>query len=849
MATAPTPEQLANAAKLVESGDAYNKVLKETQKIQDEIDASKAAARSSAAENLINERAKADALAKQKDQQTEITKALREQRNIEDKIALLQDQTIGLDGAHLQYLIDQLDVQRGALATNRNTLATAQDAKKVQTERLADLAKEEKVQKKLQKDEADALKKMTKLQEQYGDAVKDNIAAAEAGNERLDVAVLKVAKKIPGGLGGAIGKVMDAKTKTLDFATDIGKIGTEMGDKFGSLGPKLQSASKGIGEFAKGLGAGNIAAIAFLAIAAKMALDISNLSKELGAATGFGDQFNTEIRRMGASGAMMGIEFKDAAEALGAMADGLSSFNPAAEATNTYVGMTVAKLQKLGVSSAASVKSIDHMQRAMGLSAEKAADLTAQIARMGKEIGITGTKMINDFNAASGRLAIYGNQNTKVFKQLAAQAKATGIEMNSLLTISKNFDTFDSAADHAAQLNAVLGTQLSTIEMMNATDSERIMILKQEVQASVGNFDSLDKFTKQYIQQAMGVASVDEAQRLLNMSTAEYQEYQDGQKESADVQAEMAAAVASTVPVMDQLKMAGIQLFMAFEPLIMGFTAIIKAVSWLFTGLAEMTGGMGEASKVGTVFKAVLTGIAIGLMVFFGPVSATVGIVMAVVAAIGALYDILHKPGSKSIAGGIFGDIGNSVGGFGAAIKLLFLPLTLVVGAISKLWDILHLKGSSDMANGLFTDIGKDVDFMTGLLQLAGFTVQAVAKSFTKMWEAVHSKPGDSIDVTAMANIDTSKVAAGWNEIKSAVMELSNIKMDGFLAMKTDGTSSSFVMGSDGLIKSISEGKLVVDVKMPEMKMPDVSVKVYIGNKELKEIIRTEVKAVVGRAG
>jgi hypothetical protein len=33
------------------------------------------------------------------------------------------------------------------------------------------------------------------------------------------------------------------------------------------------------------------------------------------------------------------------------------------------------------------------------------------------------------------------------------------------------------------------------------------------------------------------------------------------------------------------------------------------------------------------------------------------------------------------------------------------------------------------------------------------------------------------------------------------------------------------------------------------MKMPDISVKVYIGDRELRDIIRTEAKAVVGRAG
>ncbi|HBQ59718.1 MAG TPA: hypothetical protein DD671_08865 [Balneolaceae bacterium] len=96
-------------------------------------------------------------------------------------------------------------------------------------------------------------------------------------------------------------------------------------------------------------------------------MEVNELSKELGRATGFGDKFNAELTRMARLGSMAGIEFKQAAEALKALTDGLSSFNPESEQTNQYVGLTVARLERLGVSAAASVKSIDHMQRSMGM--------------------------------------------------------------------------------------------------------------------------------------------------------------------------------------------------------------------------------------------------------------------------------------------------------------------------------------------------------------------------------------------------------------------------------------------------------------------------------------------------
>ena len=121
------------------------------------------------------------------------------------------------------------------------------------------------------------------------------------------------------------------------------------------------------------------------------------------------------------------------------------------------------------------------MQRAMGLNAQQSADLTANIARMGKTVGITAKKAIADFTKAQSRLSIFGNKNIQVFKELQAQAKATGMSIDTLINSVGKFDTFEGAAGQAASLNAVLGTTISNIEMMNATDSERINIIREQV--------------------------------------------------------------------------------------------------------------------------------------------------------------------------------------------------------------------------------------------------------------------------------------------------------------------------------------------------------------------------------
>ena len=567
---------------------------------------------------------------------------------------------------------------------------------------------------------------------------------------------------------------------------------------------KLKEAGFTFGMLAKGFLKSFFALRNILAAVVKesfnFAVNIEKAALSLGAATGFGDVFKTQVRDIAQDLSLVGVEADDAGAALRSLTDGLSSFNAANKLSNTRVAGTVAQLKLLGVDSAQAVKAIDKFQRTMGMNATQAADATAQLALMGREIGISTPKMITQFNQASGRLAMFGENNIKVFKEMAAMAKATGLEIDTLTKISQKFDQFDTAADSAAKLNAVLGTQLSTIEMMNMTDSERISIMRDQIKASVGNFDSLDKFTKQYIAQAMGVSNVEEAQRLLNMSTSEYQGMLAGQKESADVQKELAAATAELVPTFQKLGLLFTKLFRILDPLTNFFLMLSDGISLAFVELNKLTSGMGATSEGMKIFMTALKALALGVLIYFAPVAASVATVvkvsLTIATALGAIYDVVTKPGSKSMSQGMFSDIGASVLEFAKSVGFALNPVTALAAGVSKLYD------------------------------------------------SIRPKDEMKFDVTAMAKLNTSKIAAGFTEIKSAVAELSNVKIDGFLAMRTEGAATSFVMGSESVLKNLSEGRIEVDVKIPEIKAPQVNIKVFVDGSEVAARIHKEFKAV-----
>ena len=767
MATSKETRQAAAAAKLAETEGAVNEVLKRRVDILKELSLQEGAAFDAKKKTLELENKVLAA-------QAEAKHALEEQVRFADLLLKKEKE------------LSQAKELNNSKSKIKKAIANLERQIKAKKE-LISLANEEVLKNKKQ---VDLIREKTKMEEKYGDKVKDTLKDAEEGQTRLADAFAEFASGLPV-IGNSLRQVFNMKGKALK----LGKTLTDLGGNYAKVGTKIT-------KFATGISVASMAVVAIAATAGAMALQFDNLSKEIGRTTGLGDKFALTLNKGYRQTILSGVSMREYAGAVKSLANNFSGFNPTAEKTNIYLANTTSRLEKLGVSADSSSKLMDHFHRAMGLSQKAAADMTAQLVMLGRQVGITASKMAADFAASAGVLARYGKDQIKVFKQLAAQVKGTGLEMGTLLNMAEKFDNFDTAADSAANLNAVLGTQLSTLELMNANEADRIKMIKEQVQASVGNFDSLDKFTKMHIAQAMGLKDVDEAQRLLNMSQAETSANAAKMQEQADIQESLAAATAELVPMMQKLKLIGMKIFMVFSPLISGFTAIFALFDMAYEFMAPLIQGMGDFAVVGTIFKTVLIAIGLALAVAFLPVSGTVAAIVGLIAFLGMLWDILHKPGSPSMASGLFDSVGASIANFGMLLLGPIGAVAALAGGMSSLWDSMHKEES----------------------------------------------PG-GFDIQAMAEIDTSKVAAGINEIKSAVMDLAGIKMDGFLAMHTDGSSSSFVMGSDGLIKSISEGKLIVDVKMPEMKLPEVLVKVFIGDRELKGIIRTEVQAQVGAMG
>lgn len=295
------------------------------------------------------------------------------------------------------------------------------------------------------------------------------------------------------------------------------------------------------------------------------------------AATGAGREYSDVIDDVAHGSSMMGVGVKESAAAVGDLYTGMSLFSSQSKSTQAELAKTTAELGKLGISGATAAANMEFSMRVMGQSGEQAAASANDLAKFAIGIGSAPAKMAEEFKQAGPKLAVYGKNATKVFEGLARKSKQLGIEMNTLLGITEQFDTFEGAANAAGQLNSMLGGPfLDSMELLTAeTEEQRIAMLQNSIQMAGKSFDSMSKFEKKAIANAAGITDMSVANNLFSESAQIAAAGQDEQAVSAE---ELAKRQAAAVSIQEKLTMLMQQFAVAVEPLVNG-------LAWLLEGL------------------------------------------------------------------------------------------------------------------------------------------------------------------------------------------------------------------------------------------------------------------------
>jgi len=468
------------------------------------------------------------------DYQKEQLENLKYQKTLLEEAAKQSGISVDFEKKKLEYKVQELeiDIKEQEIAYKN---ADTEEKKREALEQIVNLQKEQSKEIEKQKDLARA--------EQAGGRLANLLGISEANKNSLTYQLFSNPQS-----------VFDGFKKEINDAGGVSKA------VYTSIAMKVQEAGAAI----------------LLLSKQQMALADTSVSSFY-AATGATEAYTESIYAVARGNTAMGIGFAESGKAMTTLYENLNTFTNLSKSSQQELAITTAKLEKLGISGGDTAKSIMTLSEMMQISETQAAGVVEEFAAMGQAIGVSSKQMIADFAGVKDQLAVFGSEMGKVFKDLEAQSKATGVSVSDLLNLTNKFDTFSSAANQVGKLNAILGgPYLSTMAMIQNTDpTERINMLRQAVDNAGVSFNDMSYYEKKAIMEAGGFKSVEEAQRVLSMSAGEYANKLKNQEAT---QKQLNDAIERAQPINEKLSLIMANLAIVIGPLVTFFSKFLSVI-------------------------------------------------------------------------------------------------------------------------------------------------------------------------------------------------------------------------------------------------------------------------------
>jgi len=351
---------------------------------------------------------------------------------------------------------------------------------------------------------------------------------------------------------------------------------------------------------------------------ALLTMSLESATAGFAKATGTGNKYKDVIRAAEFRNRRYGISADDAAKATGALVGGFSEFLMMSEDAQKNLTTTVSSFEAIGVNAETTVKFLEAVTRTTGKTGQEAERLQKSIMGTAKAFGDDLNKVMEETAALMPKLAIHGNNMERVLDNLYSASKRTGFAMGDIVGMAEQFDTFDTAADAAGNLNAVLGQMggaplIDTMQILEETDpAKRMQLFSDAIEQSVGNFEDLGYYQQRAIANAMGLG-VEETRRLM------LQEEETSAMDAALAkrglgEEEMLEMQKQGRDLMIEMKILAMQFAVALQPAVDALKFVIGGMSDLLGKFPKgFMGGVGKLIAGGTlaVAGAWITGKAI----------------------------------------------------------------------------------------------------------------------------------------------------------------------------------------------------------------------------------------------
>jgi len=144
-------------------------------------------------------------------------------------------------------------------------------------------------------------------------------------------------------------------------------------------------------------------------------------------------------------------------------------------------------------------------------------DLGAEFVNIARVTGQSADVVAKNFSTAMEHLAAYSLPRAREeFKKLSAISAVAGVEMSTVMKVAGQFDDIEKTAESVGELNAMMGgPYLNTLDLVNASESECIDMLKNMMTQSGESFNQMDRFKQKAIAKTLGM-DVQTASRMFS---------------------------------------------------------------------------------------------------------------------------------------------------------------------------------------------------------------------------------------------------------------------------------------------------------------------------------------------
>jgi hypothetical protein len=296
-----------------------------------------------------------------------------------------------------------------------------------------------------------------------------------------------------------------------------------------------------------------------------------------------------------------GAGFKEINESMMGLRMSMAGFSDESAAMQSYLAGNATKMKNLGVSAEEQGKSLNFLTKSLRMSGTQASQTLDNLGKVAISAGIPVKNLLRDFGQIGPQLAAQGPKAVEIFSNLAKQAKSLGVEVSDLMGVfGQAMDTFEGAATAAGKFNAVMGGDyLNAMQLLNATEDQRVEIVKRQMDATGKNFETMSKYEKIAVANALGIKDVNTAQMMLAGSTEEMRKKKE--KEAA-TQEQLNKLQADAVDVATKLG----SVFQVVYGAMLPFLEIIQKVANWITWLNDKGKGIPGITIVGLLMAKML---------------------------------------------------------------------------------------------------------------------------------------------------------------------------------------------------------------------------------------------------